>query len=251
MNEINYANVHLQTYSVLPHSHETWEFIYCTSGSGTFHFAENKIDYKQGDIVIIPPNVMHANESSKGFTNVHINMEDVSLPQHPDLISDDSEKHILTSFKDAFYYYNSQTHKKQLLLSALGNLIVSYIIAFQRNKPLPTVVDEIKSNIVKNFPDCNYQLDDYLHSFNFSYDYLRKLFKSEMGITPYRYLLNMRMQLAEKLLCSLNGNEYNITQIAHMCGFDEPLYFSRVFKKEFKCSPINYAKQKQHPQNNL
>ena len=35
-----------------------------------------------------------------------------------------------------------------------------------------------------------------------------------------------------------------ITEIAEMCGFDEPLYFSRVFKKNFGCSPSNYARMR-------
>ncbi|MCX4357084.1 MAG: AraC family transcriptional regulator [Oscillospiraceae bacterium] len=51
--------------------------------------------------------------------------------------------------------------------------------------------------------------------------------------------------MAEKLLCSTNGDEQNISQIAYVCGFAEPLYFSRVFKKNFGCSPKNYAAKMQ------
>ena len=53
------------------------------------------------------------------------------------------------------------------------------------------------------------------------------------------------MQMAEKLLCSTNGDEQNISQIAYVCGFAKPLYFSRVFKKNFGCSPKNYAAKMQ------
>ena len=39
MNEIIYAGKHLITFSVSRHAHNSWEFIYCTSGSGLLSFA--------------------------------------------------------------------------------------------------------------------------------------------------------------------------------------------------------------------
>ena len=243
MNDIVYVDKHLRTYTVQNHSHDSWEFIYCTSGSGTFTFEDSTtLHYSTGDIVIIPPNIVHTNNSAKGFTNIHVRITDATLPfKNPTSICDDSDKHVLRAFEDILFYFNNSLDKRQLLLSAFSNLIVNYMIALQNDKQLSKVVEEIKSDIVRNFPDCTYQLDEYLKSLPFSYDYLRKLFKNEMGVTPHSYLTHMRMQTAEKLLSSLN-HELNVTKIAQMCGFDEPLYFSRVFKQHFGCSPANYAK---------
>ena len=126
-------------------------------------------------------------------------------------------------------------------MAAFGDLIVNYVIAFSKTKPLRDVVDEIKSNIMQNFTDCDYELDSYLRSIPFSYDYLRKLFKSEMGMTPHSYLTNLRIHMAEKLLCSPDTVEQNISEIAYICGYSDSLYFSRVFKKNFGCSPKYYA----------
>lgn len=224
------------------HSHEDWELVYCTGGGGEFVFPDFTLKYTAGDIVIIPPNIFHMNNSEQGFTNIHININEATLPfKNPIVISDDSDNHVLTSFNDAFYYFNSKIHNKELIIAAFGNLIVNYVIAFQSTKPLRGVIGAIKSNIMQNFTDCDYQLDKYLQTIPFSYDYLRKLFKSEMGMTPHNYLISLRMQMAEKLLCSTCGIEQNISQIAYVCGFAEPLYFSRVFKKHFGCSPKNYA----------
>ncbi|MGN0682328.1 MAG: helix-turn-helix domain-containing protein [Oscillospiraceae bacterium] len=57
------------------------------------------------------------------------------------------------------------------------------------------------------------------------------------------------MQMAEKLLCSTHGVEQNISQIAYICGFSEPLYFSRVFKKNFGVSPKSYAERAKKEKN--
>lgn len=250
MNDITYAGKHLQTYSVARHQHDAWELVYCTSGHGTFHFysesdsVPREVSYSEGDIMVIPPFIEHSNVSEEGFTNIHFNIADATLPfKDPLLISDDGERHILDAFRDAFYFFHSALAKKQLLVSTLGNLIVSYMNAYQKSSGLSEVVELIEENIVQNFPDCNYELDEYLKTFPFSYDYLRKLFKRELGVTPHGYLMNKRLETAADLLCSAYGGENNVTGVAHLCGFKEPLYFSRMFKSKYGISPINYIKQ--------
>lgn len=245
MNDIVYTGKHLRTYTVSAHAHDSWELIYCTGGCGELNFADGFIlKYGIGDVVIIPPGLIHSNMSETGFTNIHLNIADAALTlKSPDIVSDDADRHILHAFTDAFYYYYSQFEKKQIILSALGGLIVNYMIAYRENTSMSKIVETIKSSIVQNFQDCDYALDEYLHSLPFSYDYLRKLFKSEVGITPHAFLADMRMKTAEKLLCSIDGSGNNISKIAQMCGYDEPLYFSRVFKKQYGCSPANYVKK--------
>ncbi len=244
MNNISYIAKNLKASSAHRHSHDSWELVYCTSGSGRFSFGENTLTYSEGDIVVIPPNTPHVNNSDNGFTNIHANISEATLPfREPIVITDDSDRHILTAFTDAFYYFSSKMENRHLIVAAFGNLIVNYVIAFRNIKPLRNVVGVIKSNILQNYTNCDYELDKYLRTVPFSYDYLRKLFKSEVGMTPHNYLISLRMQMAEKLLCSTHGVEQNISQIAYICGFSEPLYFSRVFKKNFGCSPKSYAEK--------
>lgn len=246
MNDIIYVGKHLRTYNVIKHTHESWELVYCTDGSGRFTFYDGGyLDYKKGELVLIPPETLHENSSERGFMNIHLNIANGTFAYtSPAIIQDDSEKHVYKTFEDVFYFYHSNLNKRQLILSAFGNLIANYVLAFRSNKPLSKLVEEIKSDIVKNFPDPEYSLEDFMHSFPFSYDYLRKLFKSELGMTPHSYLVEMRMQTAEQLLVDMKRNEYNISMIAEMCGYEEPLYFSRVFKKHFGCSPSVYLERK-------
>lgn len=251
MNNISYIGKNLVTLSTHTHSHEDWELVYCTGGEGRFSFGKDTLTYSEGDIVIIPPNIPHRNESEKGFTNIHANISDAILHfKTPTVITDDSDKHILTAFTDACYYFNSKMENRQLIVGAFGNLIVNYVIAFRNVKPLRNVVGLIKSDIMQNITNCDYELDKFLKTIPFSYDYLRKLFKSEVGMTPHNYLISLRMQMAEKLLCSTHGVEQNISQIAYICGFAEPLYFSRVFKKNFGCSPKSYAEKMKNQEKN-
>lgn len=245
MNSIVYAGRHLITFTTKQHYHEEWELICCTGGRGQLEFPDMTLDYSLGDVVVIPPRIPHTNNSEEGFTNIHLNITDATFPfKEPILIADDSDSHILSAFRDALYFFNSDMESKHLIADALGNLVVNYVTAFHKSKPLRGIVDEIKSNIMQNFTDCDYELDKYLRTIPFSYDYLRKLFKSEMGMTPHNYLTYLRVQMAEKLLCSYGIGELNISEIAYVCGYSDSLYFSRVFKKNFGCSPKQYADRK-------
>ncbi len=245
MNKINFVGRLLRTYSVLQHSHTDWELIYCTSGQGEIIFEHDEpIRYKKGEVVIIPPHVNHINHSEEGFTNIYLTISDATLPYRTaKKVVDEKERHIYRSFSEASYYFNSDIPNKELVLMSLGSLIVSYLIVYLGKNMSSEVVEDIRKNILQNFADANYELEKYLRSLPFSYDYLRKLFKKEMGYTPHDYLIRTRMNAAKMLLSGTSRHDYSISQTSEMCGFSEPLYFSRVFKKYFGCSPSQYAQK--------
>ena len=65
--------------------------------------------------------------------------------------------------------------------------------------------------------------------------YFRKLFVARFGVSPKQYVLRKRLQQAKALL---DHGEYNsIGQVAALCGFDDPLYFSRVFHRMYGHPP--------------
>lgn len=243
MNEIIYAGKHLITFSVSRHAHNSWEFIYCTVGSGRIIFDDSNIVYKAGDVVLIPPLVYHQNESETGFTNIHLNVRDPALNlRHPTVIHDDGNHFILDAFTAAFYYFGSNPGKQTLLLSAYANLIVSLISNCLSMPVRNPIVEEIAKNIILNYPDENFELDQYLRTLPFNYDYLRKLFKSEAGVTPHQFLSDTRLQAAAERLSFTEGRQVNISEIAHLCGFREPLYFSKIFRKKYGMSPSQYQR---------
>ena len=63
--------------------------------------------------------------------------------------------------------------------------------------------------------------------------------------TPYRYMLRRRMDLAHQLLCN---TAMPIGAIGEASGYDDPFYFSRVFKRYFHRSPERFrAEQRGGP----
>lgn len=241
MNNIVYAGKHARTYNVSRHAHNSWELVYCTDGDGEFVFDDSVIHYEVGDIVVIPPFTPHSNSSTAGFTNIHINLTEATLNfKAPTVIKDDSNRFIMNAFSAAFFHFYGDPEKRSHLLSSYGDLIAHYLLAYQNVHTLSKVVEEIESSIIRNYPDCYFGLDEYLRSFPFSYDYLRKLFKKELGVTPHKYLNDKRLQTAADMLCSAYNEGSNITEISRLCGFREPLYFSRMFKQKYGVAPSRY-----------
>ena len=70
--------------------------------------------------------------------------------------------------------------------------------------------------------------------------YLSHLFKEELGITFLEYLTRIRMEEAKKLLMD---RSLTILDISLRIGYDDPGYFSKVFKKNIGVSPSQYRKQ--------
>lgn len=240
MNNIVYAGKHALTMAVSRHAHAYLELIYCTSGKGEFIFDNYTLSYHEGDIAIIPPMMPHANISAEGFTNIHLNLADSTLTnKEPVIISADENGYLLNAFSAAFFFYSGDPNKRAALLSAYGNLIATFIAYHHPSSEKNEIVRKIEHHIIHNFSDCSYDLGKYLHSLPFSYDYLIKLFKKDLGVTPHKYLTDKRLRAAAAWLSTSQGN--NISEIAHLCGFKEPLYFSRLFKKKYGVSPSYYS----------
>ncbi|MBE6960534.1 MAG: helix-turn-helix transcriptional regulator [Ruminococcaceae bacterium] len=244
MNSILFVGEHSRTYDVQWHHHEHWELVYCTSGEGVFQFENGAtIHYQEGEAVAIPPRLRHTNVSREGFTNIHVRMDDPAFSDRtPFRVADDDERHLKEAFLQVKYYYLADIHKRELVLNALGELIASYLVVYRSNSEFSEPVEQIRNMIIRNYAEPSFALDEAIRTMPFHYDYLRKLFRKEMGITPLEYMTGLRMKKAEVMLGAMWTKDYSVTEIAQLCGYEDALYFSRVFKKHFGCAPTAYTK---------
>lgn len=63
----------------------------------------------------------------------------------------------------------------------------------------------------------------------------RKLFNIRFGVSPKKYIIQGRMQIAKAML--ENGEYESISQVAREVGYDDSLHFSKLFKKFYGVSP--------------
>jgi len=74
---------------------------------------------------------------------------------------------------------------------------------------------------------------------NMSLPHYFALFKRSIGCTPIDYLIKLRMEQARRLLAETC---WSVKQIAASLGYEDPLYFSRVFKSVTQDTPSDYRR---------
>ncbi len=72
------------------------------------------------------------------------------------------------------------------------------------------------------------------------------LFRQLMGCTPAGYITSLRMSKARELLID---PDLPVGEVAALCGYADPLYFSRVFRRECGLSPSQYRNGEDAPRN--
>lgn len=100
------------------------------------------------------------------------------------------------------------------------------------------IPEEIEAAIAYFNENYNIKIsvEDYAESLHIS----TRNFKRYMKISPAQYILSLRMVNAQSLL---ENTDYKIGEIAEIVGYDNQLYFSRVFRKEYGVSPAQYRKK--------
>ncbi|MBD2866202.1 response regulator [Paenibacillus oceani] len=88
--------------------------------------------------------------------------------------------------------------------------------------------------------DRDISVQDIASHFYLSREYVSRRFKQEFGETISDYILRHRMEQAKTLLLH---PDLKIVQIARMTGYEDEKYFSKVFKKAFGVTPMEYRKK--------
>lgn len=74
---------------------------------------------------------------------------------------------------------------------------------------------------------------------NMSERYFRRNFQETFGVSPIKYITNLRMEYAQDLLSS---QMISVSEVALQCGYKDIYYFSRVFKQYYGMAPLYYTK---------
>lgn len=112
-------------------------------------------------------------------------------------------------------------------------------IGAQKEGQMESIVARAKNYIDDNF-SRELSLDDVSKYVNISPYYFSKLFKEEAGENFIEYLTRVRITNAKELLKNPN---LSIKEICIMSGYNDPNYFSRIFKKQEDVTPSEYRER--------
>lgn len=242
MNNLTYAGNANPSDGKAPHSHNGYEII-CFSQYGEVESGGRIYSFSEGDAAIIPPLTPHNTRYAEG--SLRVILEQALLPVRTiKAIKAKNSEGLFDAVRRASTYFRSNFSEKGVILAAYGNLIAAFITAYSGGKEYSPVVNTLIECIDLNFGDPLFSLEGAIRNLPLNYDYIRKMFLKETGVTPREYMTRKRMERARDIILSGATNRYSqftVSQIAETCGFTEPLYFSKVFKKYYGVSPSQFS----------
>ncbi len=133
-----------------------------------------------------------------------------------------------------------RTSCRALFLEILLRLLSGKQSGTKSSLPESKIARQVKAAL-DQMPDQGETLRNYLANLlEYSYEHLSREFKRVYGISPVDYLNLLRIEKAKQLLQSPRAG---ISQIAYACGFNDPTYFARLFKKHTGLSPSKFRNQ--------
>jgi AraC-like DNA-binding protein len=100
-------------------------------------------------------------------------------------------------------------------------------------------LNEIVTDISRNFSDPNISPDSVAHRLGISARYIHDLLQ-ETGVTLSERVLELRLQRARTMLADPRHDRLKVSDIALACGFNEISYFNRRFRARFGASPTQF-----------
>lgn len=137
-----------------------------------------------------------------------------------------------------------QAHYPELLTLLLLQLLILIHRQLNREHQAKNEYIEKEMGFAMKFFNDNYRteinIEEYATKRGMSVSWFIRNFKQYTHTTPMQYIVARRITNAQMLLETTN---YNITEIGHLIGYDNPLYFSRIFRKHIGISPSEYRKK--------
>lgn len=234
-----------------------FQIIYITSGCGHFHFdkAENETIVPAGNIVLYRPREIqkyeYYGEDKTEVYWVHFTGNNVKNILRKYGFSD--EKRIFQVGTSMEYekvfkrmiieLQRCQDDYEEMLTLLLRHLLIIFHREITREHVLKNEYLDQAMNQALNYFSENYNqninINAYATSLGMSVSWFIRNFKKYTGSTPMQFIVSIRINNAQLLL---ETTTYSINEISRIVGYDNQLYFSRLFHKLKGYSPRDYRR---------
>lgn len=240
-----------------PRGRVDFQIIYIAAGCGHFHFdaIDNETIVPAGNIVIFRPKELQKYEYyGKDKTEVywiHFTGSDVKnilrkygFPDNERIFPVGTSMEYERIFKRIIIeLQRCQDNYEEMLTLLLRHLLIIFQRELTREPVLKNEYLDHEMDTAVTYFNENYNRDinieEYATSKGMSVSWFIRSFKKFTGSTPMQFIVALRVSNAQVLLETTN---YSINEISKIVGYDNQLYFSRLFHKLKGFSPREYRK---------
>jgi AraC family transcriptional regulator of arabinose operon len=222
---------------------------YVTAGEGILHGVGSLQALKRGDIFFVLPARPFAIESVKNLNYMYISYIGTRSSMIMDMLKITGQNCLFHDFEEVEAFWQESVRASQELFDLRSESVLLYTFSVMGSRFLKEENGEkrstaaaalIKKYIDDNFSDTDLSLDKIGTGLSYHKKYVSTVFKEKYHIGIAEYLHVIRVQHA----CTLMEQQEfsSIRDIALLCGFKDPLYFSRVFKSRVGVPPREHMK---------
>jgi len=239
-----------------PHRHQFYELIWITKGSGTHSIDFKKYELKKDRIFFIAPSLVHEwldKEYKKQYEG-YIFLFNKTFLEDNKIANEffnnhnispyvDINPHIKESLQKLMELIKKEYKNKDIpLLQSLCKVFFGYLHNTKHKYTLSSYDKRVSSllELVEN----NYKKEKYTHFYaqklQLTPKRVNELTKKYLNMSLSELILDKVLTEAKRLLVF---SDLSSKDISEELGFLEPSYFSRLFKKQTKLSPLDFRKK--------
>ncbi len=238
-----------------PRGRRDFQLLYVASGKAHFHFGSEERIVTAGHMVLYrpkePQKYEYYGEDQTQVFWVHFTGGNVTNILRSYGITDDKKVFYCGSALDYKNTFRTMINELQMCkenyaemlemyLRQIFIMLQRYFIGAEKTDKVHVVeeIDKATAYFNEHYSE-DISIDEYAEQNHVSVSWFIRNFRECTGSTPMQYILSKRIYNAESLL---RDPSYNVTEISRIVGYENPLYFSRIFKKAKGLSPSEYRK---------
>ncbi len=221
-----------------------------TKGSGMLKTDTGSFELSAGSIFFAFPGCFYEIEANDEFQYMYISFTGECVQTMLEKLGISSKKPVFYDFDNITEFWLKAIRRvNPTNANILPESVLLYTLSFISDGENQTFsqknTENFTSTIVEyinlHYTDADISLKQIAGIFSYSQKYVSFLFKKITNVGFNDYVNHLRIQHALSLI---DDSMTSITQISELCGYSDPLYFSKVFKKKLGVSPTIYIQQK-------
>ena len=242
-----------------PHIHRDFEISWILNGEIHVTLGTNRLDLKKGDVFLANPYESHELRAVtpvrilslqispsffspyfKGIENLRFE-QPLLPPEEAAMICDELYQLSVRYWQQPSFYELDCAARLNRLFHSLFRCMPYTVHSDQELSRAKQKGDRMRSLI--NYINTHYAekilLSELAERESLSLHYLSHLFQECIGMPFQEYLSRVRCEQARRLLLS---TDQTLLDIGIECGFSDPKYFNRDFRRQYGCTPKEYRK---------
>ena len=214
-----------------------------SSGDGKFFIGEKTFFASPGTLIFAFEGECVRTSPDIGFEYMYIGFEGGRALDLFSRFNISSAERVFSGFEGLIPFWRdslSRATDENIDLVSECALIYTFSKLTEHKNRDGEIVTKLVRRIDDDFSDPNLSLSSLADELGYNVKYLSHSFKEKTGMGFSQYLRTVRIKHAVLLM---DHGVDSVKNIAFLCGFTDPLYFSTVFKESIGSSPKEYISQ--------